>query len=199
MAHGPHRLGGGARARRDADGRRCGEPTTGSTSRSSGRWRSGAPEVVDGIELTRCRSGNPHAVVLGRPEPDRRARPATRDAPALSRADERAGRARGRAGRGHRPGLGARRGGDGGVRDERRRGRGGDPRRRARSLVHFPGGDLRVRLAGGRGVAHRPRGAAATTCLTLVAKSARTRNSFARYRRLRGRRESYPALWVGVC
>ena len=53
----------------------------------------------------------------GRPEPDRRARPAARDASALSGADERAGRTRRPARRGDRTRLGARGGGDERIRE----------------------------------------------------------------------------------
>ena len=80
----------------------------------------GPPELVDGIELTPVSVGNPHAVVAGDPEPDRGARPAARDTSALPGADERAGRPRGRARRGHRTRMGARGGGDERIRERAR-------------------------------------------------------------------------------
>ncbi len=86
-------------------------------------------EVVAGVELTPVSVGNPHAVVVGDPDRHRRARAAPRDAPALPGPDERAGRARRPAGRSDGSGLGARRGGDLRVGNERRRGRRGDTRR----------------------------------------------------------------------
>ena len=82
-----------------------------------------------------------------RPRADRRARAAARDASALPGADERAGRAHRRARRGHRARLGARRGGDERLGNERvavaaaTHGKG-------EVVVHFPGGDLRVLLDG---------------------------------------------------
>src|SRR5204863_107799 len=65
-----------------------------------------------------------------RPGRDREHRTAARDERALSGPDERAGRARRRPGRGDGAGVGARGGGDAGVRNERGRGRRSDARRR---------------------------------------------------------------------
>ena len=118
----------------------------------------GAPEEVDGIRFTPVDVGNPHAVVEGDPAELPRIGPAARDAPALSEPHERAGRAPPRRRRGRGARLGARRGGDGLVGHERRRGRrcarrqpGDDPfpRRRAHGadrgrprVPHRPGVEL---------------------------------------------------------
>ncbi len=98
-----------------------------------GEVQVGQLETVDGIELTTVDVGNPHAVVVGDPDDVTRARPAARDASALSEPHERAGRAHRRAGRGDRARVGARRGGDDRIGLERGRRRGGDARRRRRA------------------------------------------------------------------
>ena len=54
----------------------------------------GARETAAGVEFVPVSVGNPHAVVEGDPAEICRDRPAARDARALPRADERAGRAR---------------------------------------------------------------------------------------------------------
>ena len=98
-------------------------------------------------------------------------------ASALPRADERPGRARRPARRGDRSRLGARRGGDVRLRDERGRGRGRDARRRARSSSTSPavtyvcGSRAAVPGSPGRPSRSRNRRPPAT-------KSARTRSGF---------------------
>ena len=108
------------------------------------------PEIVAGVELTPVSVGNPHAVVLGDPDRIGELGPLLETHSRFPRANERAGRAARRAGRGNRAGLGARRGGD---EPPRERAPLPSPQRHTASgevLVHFPGGDLRVRLDGGR-------------------------------------------------
>ena len=132
----------------------------------------------------------------GRPEPDRGARPTTREASAVPGADERAGRPGRAAWRGDGARLGARRGGDGGVRDERGRRRRSDPRD-GEVVVHFPAATCGCVWRDGRAWLTGP--AEPLDELPGSGHEAGTNgNRFARYRRLRGRRESYPTLWAGV-
>ena len=93
-------------------------------------------ERVAGLEVTAVSVGNPHAVVVGDPDDIAAHRAAARDASPLPGAHERPGRAGRRPGPRDRARLGARRGGDALLRDERRRSRGCDARRgRSRRLV----------------------------------------------------------------
>ena len=157
LARGGDRGGGGddrdgRPARRGAHARRRSTADT-----DVGAVTVGAPEHVDGIELTTASVGNPHAVDPARRSDPRRsppARAARRDARALSRAHERPARSRRRTARPHGARLGARSGGD-----ERVRlvvGRGGGRRGRAR-MVRQPG----HRASAGRRPAGADRGRAA--------------------------------------
>ena len=109
---------------------------SGEIEQDLGEVRVGSPEVVDGIALVPVSVGNPHAVVVGDPVRDPTHRPPARDASPVPRPHQRSGCSDRRSGRGYGARLGARSRGDVVVRNERRRGRGSDPRcwRRCRAL-----------------------------------------------------------------
>ncbi len=125
----------------------------------------GAPELVDGVELTPVSVGNPHAVVVGDPSRIGELGPRLETHPRfpertnvqVARVD-RVGEVTARVwerGVGETAASGtsavavaAATHGDGEV------------------VVHFPGGDLRVRLEGRQSVAHGPSGARSRNCRT---------------------------------
>jgi diaminopimelate epimerase len=109
----------------------------------------GRPELVDGIELTAVSVGNPHAVVVG--DPDR----IGEIGPRLERHPRFPERTNVQVVRVERPGEATARVWERGVGETAASGTSavavaaathGD----GEVLVHFPGGDLRVRLVGGR-------------------------------------------------
>jgi diaminopimelate epimerase len=115
-----------------------------------GKVEVGTPETVDGIELVRVSVGNPHAVVVGDPEELPRLGPLLETHPAFpDRTNVQVARVDG-------PGEVTARVWERGVGETTASGtsavavaaathpHGGDV------LVHFPGGDLRVRLQSGR-------------------------------------------------
>jgi diaminopimelate epimerase len=109
----------------------------------------GAPEVVDGVELTPVSVGNPHAVVVG--DPDRIAELGPR-LETHSRFPERTNV---HVARVERPGEVTARVWERGVGETTASGTSAVAVAAATHgdgdvLVHFPGGDLRVRLAAGR-------------------------------------------------
>ena len=120
----------------------------------------GAPEVVDGVELVAVSVGNPHAVVVG--DPSR----ITELGPRLETHPRFPERTNVQVARVERPGEVVARVWERGVGETSASGTSavavaaathGD----GEVVVHFPGGDLRVRLAGGRAWLTGPGGAAA--------------------------------------
>ena len=133
----------------------CARCPRGRRDRAGPRRRARRPaRGVAGIAFVPVSVGNPHAVVARRPRLRSGASDPARNSRAISRAHERPSRPRRRPGRGHCARLGARGGGDGVIRDERSRRRGGNSPA-GEVLVHFPGGDLRVYLENGRARAYR--------------------------------------------
>ena len=109
----------------------------------------GAPEVVDGIELTPVSIGNPHAVVVGDPERIGELGPRLEVHPRFPE------RTNVQVVRLERPGEVTARVWERGVGETTASGTSAVAVAAATHpegevLVHFPGGDLRVRLAGGR-------------------------------------------------
>ena len=109
----------------------------------------GAPEVVDGIELTPVSVGNPHAVVVGDPERIGELGPRLEGHPRFPE------RTNVQVVRLERPGEVTARVWERGVGETAASGTSAVAVSAATHpegevLVHFPGGDLRVRLAGGR-------------------------------------------------
>ncbi len=109
----------------------------------------GAPEVVDGIELTPVVVGNPHAVVVGDPGLIGEL------GPRLERHPRFPGRTNVQIVRVERPNEVTARVWERGVGETTASGTSAvavaaATHREGEILVHFPGGDLRVRLAGGR-------------------------------------------------
>ncbi len=109
----------------------------------------GAPELVDGIELTPVSVGNPHAVVLG--DPSR----IGELGPRLERHPRFPERTNVQVARLERPGEVTARVWERGVGETAASGTSAvaiaaATHREGDVVVHFPGGDLRVRLAGGQ-------------------------------------------------
>jgi len=109
----------------------------------------GAPELVDGIELTPVSVGNPHAVVLG--DPSR----IGELGPRLERHPRFPERTNVQVARLERPGEITARVWERGVGETAASGTSAvaiaaATHREGEVVVHFPGGDLRVRLAGGQ-------------------------------------------------
>jgi diaminopimelate epimerase len=109
----------------------------------------GAPELVDGIELTPVSVGNPHAVVLG--DPSR----IGELGPRLERHPRFPVRTNVQVARVERPGEVTARVWERGVGETAASGTGAvaiavATHGEGEVVVHFPGGDLRVRLAGGQ-------------------------------------------------
>jgi diaminopimelate epimerase len=109
----------------------------------------GAPEVVEGVELTPVSVGNPHAVVVG--DPDRIAELG----PLLETHSRFPARTNVQVVRVERPGEASARVWERGVGETTASGTSAVAVAAATHgdgdvLVHFPGGDLRVRLAAGR-------------------------------------------------
>jgi diaminopimelate epimerase len=114
-----------------------------------GRVEVGAPEVVDGIELRPVVVGNPHAVVVGDPGLIGEL------GPRLERHPRFPGRTNVQIVRVERPNEVTARVWERGVGETTASGTSAvavaaATHREGEVLVHFPGGDLRVRLAGGR-------------------------------------------------
>jgi diaminopimelate epimerase len=114
-----------------------------------GQVEVGAPELVDGIQLTTVSVGNPHAVVLGDPSQIGELGPRLEAHPRFPE------RTNVQVARVDKPGEVTARVWERGVGETAASGTSavavaaathGD----GEVLVHFPGGDLRVRLAGGR-------------------------------------------------
>jgi diaminopimelate epimerase len=114
-----------------------------------GPFEVGGPEVVDGIELTTVSVGNPHAVVVGDPSRIGELGPQLESHPRFPE------RTNVQVVRVERPGEVSARVWERGVGETTASGTSavavaaathGD----GEVVVHFPGGDLRVRLAGGR-------------------------------------------------
>ena len=114
-----------------------------------GRVEVGAPEVVDGIELTPVSVGNPHAVVVGDPDRIGELGPRLEAHPRFpERTNVQVVRVDG-------PGEVTARVWERGVGETTASGTSAvavaaATHREGEVVVHFPGGDLRVRLAGGR-------------------------------------------------
>jgi diaminopimelate epimerase len=110
----------------------------------------GAPELVDGIQLTVVSVGNPHAVVLGDPSRIGELGPRLEGHPRFPE------RTNVQVARVERPGVVTARVWERGVGETSASGTSAVAVAAATThgdgdvLVHFPGGDLRVRLAGGR-------------------------------------------------
>jgi diaminopimelate epimerase len=109
----------------------------------------GAPEVVDGVELTPVSVGNPHAVVVGDPEQIGELGPRLEGHPRFPE------RTNVQVVRVERPGEVTARVWERGVGETAASGTSAVAVAAATHpegevVVHFPGGDLRVRLAGGR-------------------------------------------------
>ena len=156
----------------------------------------GPPELVDGVELIPVSVGNPHAVVAGDPSrigelgPRLEAHPRfpERTNVQVARVDA--------ARRGHRPRVGTRRGGDRGIRDERRRGRGRDARRRGGRSSTSPAATCACASPtagrGSPGLLNR-----STNCQAPATKPAPTRSGFPDIVADEGGGE-LPRPWVGV-
>jgi diaminopimelate epimerase len=109
----------------------------------------GPPEIVDGVELTAVSVGNPHAVVVGDPDE------ISELGPRLERHPRFPGRTNVQVARVERPGEVVARVWERGVGETSASGSSAVAVAAATHgdgdvVVHFPGGDLRVRLAGGR-------------------------------------------------
>ena len=109
----------------------------------------GEPELVDGIELTQVVVGNPHAVVLGDPSRIGELGPRLEKHPRFP------GRTNVQVARVNAPGEVTARVWERGVGETEASGTSAvavaaATHRDGEVVVHFPGGDLRVRLAGGR-------------------------------------------------
>jgi diaminopimelate epimerase len=109
----------------------------------------GEPEIVDGVELTPVSVGNPHAVVLGDPEQIGELGPRLEDNPRFPE------RTNVQVARVERPGEVTARVWERGVGETTASGTSAvavaaATHREGEVTVHFPGGDLRVRLEDGR-------------------------------------------------
>ena len=109
----------------------------------------GEPELVDGIELTQVVVGNPHAVVLGDPSRIGELGPRLEKHPRFP------GRTNVQVARVNAPGEVTARVWERGVGETEASGTSAvavaaATHRDGEVVVHFPGGDLQVRLAGGR-------------------------------------------------